>query len=62
MKVKKLIEVFNLIEPMFLYIVVVYGITQVYQFVFDVESVWQTFWDKLREILGRRRNYKLIIS
>lgn len=54
MKVKSFIKVFNHVDPLFIYIVVIYGISKVYQFVFDVESVWQTFWGRLQETLGNK--------
>jgi len=52
MKVKNLIKIFNFIDPLFLYIVAIYGLSRIYQYVFDVNSVWQTFWDKTLEALG----------
>lgn len=51
-KVKTIIEVLQLIDPLFLNIVVVYGLSQVYQFTFGVDSVWQTFWDRIQDALG----------
>lgn len=52
MKVKNLTKVFNYIDPLLIYIVLIYGISQVYQYIFDVESVWQTFWGRLQKALG----------
>lgn len=54
MKVKSLTKVLSFIDPLLIYIVVIYGASQVYQRVFDVESVWQTFWGSLQEALGNK--------
>lgn len=52
MKVSGVKKIFNHIDPLFLYIIIAYGISQLYQFVYREESVWQAFWDKIRLRLG----------
>lgn len=52
MKVSSVKKIFNHVDPLFLYIIIAYGISQVYQFVYREESVWQAFWDKIRLRLG----------
>ena len=52
MKVKKLTKVLDFIDPLFIYIVGIYGLSQVYQRIYGVESVWQNFWDRIQEVLG----------
>lgn len=52
MKVSNVKKIFNHIDPLFLYIIIAYGISRVYQFVYNEESVWQAFWDKIRLRLG----------
>lgn len=53
MKYKTVIKVFNYVDVWFLYIALIYGVSKVYQFMFDVESVWQTSWDNLQVQLGK---------
>lgn len=50
---KNLFKVFRFIDPLFIYIVVIYCLSQIYQWLFGVESVWQAFWDEIQEILGK---------
>lgn len=50
---KKLLKVFKFIDPLLIYIVVIYGLSQIYQWLYDVESVWQTFWEKVLDLLGK---------
>lgn len=59
MKVNNFFKVFSyiFIDPLLLYIVLTYGLSKIYQYVFDVESVWQTFWDRLQEVLGELENF-----
>lgn len=54
MKVKSLKRVLSFIDPLFGYIVVVYGLSRAYQRFYDVESVWQTFWDRLQGFMGKK--------
>lgn len=53
MKVKSLAKALVHLDPLFIYIVMAYGLGRVYQYVYDVESVWQTFWNRLQEALGK---------
>lgn len=53
MKYKTVIKVFNYVDVWFLYIALIYGVSKVYQFMFAVESVWQTSWDNLQVQLGK---------
>lgn len=53
MKVKSLKNIFNFIDPLLIYIAVIYGLSRVYQSVFEVGSVWQIFWEKILATLGR---------
>jgi hypothetical protein len=52
-EMKNFLKVFKYIDPLFLYIVVIYGLSQIYQWLYDVESVWQTFWEKIMDLLGK---------
>jgi hypothetical protein len=52
-EMKNCLKVFKYIDPLFLYIVVIYGLSQIYQWLYDVESVWQTFWEKIQDLLGK---------
>lgn len=52
MKVSSVKKIFNHVDPLILYIIIAYGISQVYQYVYNEKSVWQAFWDKLRLLLG----------
>ena len=52
-KMKKLLKVFDFIDPLLIYIVVIYGLSQIYQWMYDVGSVWQTFWEKVLDLLGK---------
>lgn len=53
MKVKNLAKALVHLDPLFIYIVAAYGLGRVYQHVYDVESVWQTFWNRIQEALGK---------
>lgn len=50
---KKFSKVLNFIDPLLIYVVVVYGLTKVCENIFAVESVWQVLWDKLQIVLGK---------
>lgn len=52
MKVSSVKKIFNHVDPLILYIIIAYGIGRVYQYVYQEESVWQAFWDKIRLLLG----------
>lgn len=52
MKVSSVKKIFNHVDPLILYIIITYGISQVYQYVYNEKSVWQAFWDKIRLHLG----------
>lgn len=52
MKAKNLL---SCLDPLFYYIVAIYGLSRVYQYVYDIESVWQTSWEQIQEILGERK-------
>lgn len=54
MKVKSFAKVFSyiFIDPLLIYIVATYALSRLYQYVFEVESVWQTFWERLQGLLG----------
>lgn len=46
-------KVFKFIDPLLIYILVVYGLSQFYQWMFEVESVWQTIWERIQKVLGK---------
>lgn len=62
MKVKSVVKVFSyiFIDPLLIYIVAIYGLSRLYQYVFDVESVWQAFWERVQEVLGN--SFEFIVS
>ncbi|CRL03989.1 CLUMA_CG017108, isoform A [Clunio marinus] len=39
-------------DPLFFYIIAIYGISKVYQYGYKTESVWQILWDRIQELLG----------
>lgn len=49
---KKLLKVLNFLDPLLIYVALIYGLSKVYESIFQVESVWQGFWDKLQALLG----------
>lgn len=55
---KSFMKVFKFIDPLLIYILVVYGLSQVYQRIFEVESVWQTFWERIQKVLGKKCDKK----
>lgn len=55
MKVKNLLKVFNFIDPLFLYIVALYVLSSFYKIVYQTESVWQTAWDKIQDVFGKKK-------
>lgn len=51
--VKKFIIIFNYVDPLFLYIPLVYYLSKLYQWSNgDTISVWQTLWNKTQFIFG----------
>jgi hypothetical protein len=56
---KKFSKVLNFIDPLLIYVVVVYGLTKVCENIFAVESVWQVLWDKLQIVLGKLVGFPL---
>lgn len=53
MKVKNLLKVFNFIDPLFLYIVALYVLSSAHKFFYQTESVWQTSWNRIQDVLGK---------
>lgn len=54
MKVKNLLKVFNFIDPMFLYIVALYVLSSAHKFYYKTESFWQTSWNRIQDVLGKK--------
>lgn len=56
-KMKQARRVFNYIDPLFMYIPLVFYLSKVYQWTTDDNiSVWQALWDRIQLIFG---DYKM---
>jgi DNA-binding MltR family transcriptional regulator len=52
---KNLIKASKFIDPLFIYIVLIYGLSQIYQWLFQEESIWQKFWERIQDFLGKKK-------
>lgn len=52
-RMKGFLRIFNFVDPLLLYFVLIYGVCKVYQIIFETGSIWQILWDGLSDALGK---------
>lgn len=54
MKPKMFLKVFNFVDPLLLYYIVIYVVSKIYELVFNTESLWQELWNKIQNTFGKK--------
>lgn len=57
---QKFVRLLSYINPFILYIPILYGIIQVFEVWFGIDSILQICWNKIRELLGDNKAYYVI--
>jgi fatty acid hydroxylase domain-containing protein 2 len=52
MKLRSAHSYLKFVDPLLIYIVAAYGVSEVCEFFFQVDSVWQSLWSTIQETLG----------